>query len=358
MKLRECMSPWYELNISNDHQIQCCCYLKKPTYIWKDFQTSLDFEKVWNGEGMQKVRTTVLSNNGIETTCDNCLFLELYNTNWQSQVSNDVNIIQRKNWETAIKYFNEGKTIIDTVPIRYYFKFGLACNLQCIMCCQQTERKINKESLPSKKILELKEYLLPANEFSIMGGEPFIIPEAIQFIDAITADADFQDNKISIFTNGTMLHKYLDKLRNIKRVGITISLDSIGDYYEHIRVGSTWSAIEKNIDLYKELVEKERLTWTLHIAAIVMKSTIPKIVEFVDWCISRDAPVHFVPLSSTITTGTEEEDIYKNPELLKNIPDWENKLDIAINKVEAMNWDSTLRIIKNQLKELTNGNKG
>lgn len=353
MDLKECFSPWYELNISYDHGLKGCCYFQETPEQW-DFNKSLDFQGFWNGPRMQEIRKTVLSNKPVGTGCDRCTFIKYYKENALYNIPYDVNSLQRQNWERAIENHKNSKTVIDTVPIRFYFNFGLACNLNCVMCSQRHLREANSEQIPFEKLLELKEYLLPANEFSIIGGEPLMLLNAKRFVEAVVKDDDYSNILLSFFTNGTLLHNFIDDFKSMKRLNVTISLDSIGEYYERIRRGSKWDLIERNIDLFRSTAKQNNLNWNVHVSSVIMKSSIPRLVDFVDWCIGRDIPVHFVRLMAM--DFTQDEDVFNNPDLIKGIANWESIFDSAIEKLTKKGWINggayPLQMIKEDFKKI------
>ena len=349
MKLQECFFPWAELNISYDKQIRCCCYFKEILAKW-DYTKPLDFPAFWNGPAMQRIRSIVISGKSAGNGCKGCIYVGYHQNDVFSIIPSDLNAIQKENWEKMI--VNHNKIVVDHVPVRYYFNFGLKCNLNCIMCSQADMRKANSDYLPGERIFELKEYLIPANEFVIIGGEPFIIPGAVNFIDSIIKDKDFENTRLSIFTNGYFLDKFIDKLKNIKRVACAISIDSIGETYEHIRRGSKWDIIERNIDMYREVMATTNPQWTLNIASLVMKSSLGVLDEMVEWCANRNIPVHLAALQSMSFTGNE--DVFNNKSLLNEIPDWEQRMDRAIDILTKKGWVSggayPLEMFKQQLK--------
>lgn len=349
VKLQNCNFPWSELNMSYDHQLRCCCYFKEVLRKW-DYSKPLDFLSFWNGPEMQHVRSIVISGISAGSGCRECIYFKYHQTDVFATIPDDLNKIQKENWKKMLT--NHNKTIIDNVPIRFYFNFGLKCNLNCIMCSQADIRKVDKNYLPGERIFELKEYLLPANEFVIIGGEPLIIPGAVNFIDSIIADRDFQDNRLTIFTNGYCLDKFIEKLKNIKRVSCAISIDSIKDTYEYIRRGSKWDVIERNIDMYREVMATTHPQWTLNIASLVMKSSLKRIDEMVEFCISKNIPVHLAAMQPM--SFTNDEDVFNNKSLLLEVPDWEQRIDRAIDILTKKGWVSAaaypLELFKKQLK--------
>ncbi len=348
MELKMCGQPWFEMQIEYSEKVGCCCYYK----FGKDsLNTPLDVDRYWNGNKIKEIRKTISSNNAEGTGCDGCQYIKYSSVSNFVSMPDNLNPIQSDNWSRALNNYHDKRITVDSYPVKYYMNFGLACNLKCIMCCQAESRKVDKRQLPVEPLLELKPFFIKANEIAIIGGEPLMIPDARKFIDAIIHDPDYSDVKLSIFTNGTLLHKYIEPFRNMKRIGICISLDSIGNAYEYIRQGAKWEDTENNIIEFKETGKQLGHSWDVNIAAIVMKSSIPLMDDFVEWCIAHDTPVHFVPLNEENFTG--DEDVFRNPVLLNNIPAWEDILDSAINKLEKRGWTAgganSLKLIKKEL---------
>jgi hypothetical protein len=60
---------------------------------------------------------------------------------------------------------------------------------------------------------------------------------------------------VHINTNATIWNqRYIDTLTHFKYVGLDLSIDGLNDHYDYIRYGETWSTIERNLDLYQDLV--------------------------------------------------------------------------------------------------------
>jgi sulfatase maturation enzyme AslB (radical SAM superfamily) len=349
MELERCGQPWFELQIEYNGKVGCCCYYR----FKKDrFNDPFHVDAYWNGEKFQELRGVIASNSAAGTGCEGCQYIKYVSPSDFTAIPEALNQLQLDNWKRALRNYEEKKRVVDSYPVKYYMNFGLACNLNCIMCCQADDRKTDKRQLPVEPLLELKEYFLQANEIAIIGGEPLALPNARKFIETITRDPDYSNVKLSVFTNGTLLHNYTEAFRNIRRLGICVSLDSIGDAYEHIRGGARWADTEKNIMTFKEVGDKHGLDWSVNIAAVVMKSSIPRLVEFVDWCIENNTMVHFVPMNSQ--SFTEDEDLFRHPQFLNSIPGWEQKIDTAVEKLESKGWivngANPLKMIKSELK--------
>ena len=356
MELINCAQPWFEMQIEYNERVGCCCYYRlEKTPLNLNVPFSVD--KYWNDEKMQEIRKVIASNNIAGTGCEGCQYIRYGSASSFLDIPDSLNQTQKDNWLNALNNYRDKRIIIDSLPVKYYINFGLLCNLKCIMCSQENLRRIDKRLLPAEMLTGLKEHLVVANEIAIIGGEPFSLPNARAFIDTIVSDHNYSNVKLSLFTNGTQLHHYIEKLRSMKRINLCVSLDSIGDAYEKIRRGARWNRTEQNIMSFKETAEKYNLDWTVNIAAVVMKSSIPRLVDFVDWCIKRDFPVHFVPIQPQALQPqgfSFREEIFKYPELLKDIPNWEGLFNEAIEKLTEKSWIQgavkPLSLMKNEIK--------
>ena len=345
-----CTQPWFEMQIEYNERVGCCCYYKHER---DHLELPVSVEKYWNSEILQDIRTIIASNNTKDTGCEGCQLLKHTPLTDFTKVPDCLNQAQKTNWERALYNYDRRVTVVDSYPVKYYLNFGLLCNLRCIMCSQENSRKDDCRLLPVEPLLALKRYFTVADEIMVIGGEPFVLPNARRFIDAIISDPDYADIKLSIVTNGTLLHNYLDQLKSIRRVNIWVSLDSIDSAYEHIRQGARWGDTERNILAFREIGAKHNLDWTINIGSVVMKSSIAKLDEFVDWCIDNDLPVHFVPIQP-YEGVTSQEDIFCDPGLLNDLPAWEDIFDCAIERLTQKNWIAAaarpLSLMKNEIK--------
>ncbi len=349
MELKGCGQPWFEMQIEYNEKVGCCCYYK----FEKDNLTMpLDIDRYWNGDYMKQLRGTIASNNADGTGCEGCQYIKYGTVSGFTTIPEGLTKIQSDNWDSALTNYHKKEMVIDSYPVKYYMNFGLACNLNCVMCSQEDMRHTDRRQLPVEPLRKLKDYLVIANEIAIIGGEPLMIPNSRKFIETVINDPDYSNVKLSIYTNGTLLHNYIEPFKNMKRLGICISLDSVGEAYEYIRKGARWQNTERNILNFKETGEKYGLDWNVSIAAVIMKSSIPRMVDFVDWCIENETPVHFVPIQKQGFTQNEE--VFNYPELLNDIPDWEDIFDTAIEKLKNKGWiagaANPLTIMKDEIK--------
>jgi hypothetical protein len=339
MNVGACDQPWFELQLEYNGHARCCCYYHDVEDRWD--ATGFDVARLWNSSFMQRKREIVASGVAEGTGCDGCQYLKYSTGSRFTTIAGDLNAVQRANWERALADFEAKRTVVESWPVKYYMNFGLACNIDCIHCCQTTDRGRDTRQLPVERLLAMKEYLVGAHEFAVIGGEPLAVKSARTFIDGILADPDYGDVLLSLYTNGTLLHQYVERLQAMRKVAVCLSLDSSGAAFEYIRKGGRWDVVERNILAFKEAGLAHGLAWRVNVAAVIMKTSLAHLLPFVDWCIRHDFPVHFVPLLSQTAGGvlnTDAEDIFQFPELLDELPGWEGIFDEAIARLTQKGW--------------------
>lgn len=335
MELRDCSQPWFEMQISYDGNVGWCCYYMGKQYRW-DCASPIDLPSVWNGEEIITARELIDSNRASGSGCDGCQWLRYSDTPQFLSVPDGTPEKIRKNWLRAIENYENRQSRIDSFPVKYYFNFGVSCNIRCIMCSQEHIRAGGEAHLPVEPLLALKPYLSMADQLHVIGGEPLMIPGARAFLDGILADPEFAGTMLAIYTNGTLLHQYMDRFSGMNRMNICVSLDSIGATYEHIRRGAKWSHVERNILAFIEQGKRLGLDWQATIACVLMKSSISTLDTFVEWCIAHDAPCHFAPISGK--HAAPDEDVFGNPALLDEIPEWRDIFDRAADALTRRSW--------------------
>jgi cyclic pyranopterin phosphate synthase len=125
------------------------------------------------------------------------------------------------------------------------------CNYRCIYC--KPEKHFN--FIPHQEILRYEEIIeiikeavnLGITKVRITGGEPLVRKGIIDFIKKLRKIKGLED--ISLTTNGYLLTKYAEKLKNAGLNRVNISLDSLQkDKYSQITRGGDLERVLKGID--------------------------------------------------------------------------------------------------------------
>lgn len=337
--MNSCSAPWYELNLSApDSNVSACCYYGGQRDYWHD--QPVDLYSYWNGPGIREIRRIQTARVATPNGCTSCFYFKqtLSGKGWVgdnyydfAQVPEGLSSSQRSNWLQAKADFDAGTEIATCTPLKLYANFGYTCNISCRMCHQVPRRGELKRQILADTILSWHEALERCLEFYVIGGEPFAIPEAVKFIRKFAPDERYDAVRLVVLNNGTVLHKHWDTLRQKRKLWIGVSLDSVGEGYNRIRLGGDWAEVERNILTALEIKSKTHPDWTISTNANIQKAGIPFLPDFARWHVKHGIHTFFFDFISA--PGVEDtfhtDNILHNPQLLDGIPGWQDHFDEA-----------------------------
>ena len=332
--MTDCSAPWYELNLSApDGNVSACCYYAGARDEWLD--GPVDIERYWNSPGIREVRLVQGGHKPAPNGCSSCFFFQqtLPGQTYYDfvQQPNDLSEAQIANWQLAKSEYEAKTEVVSCRPLRLYANFGYACNLSCTMCHQVPRRGELKRQILADSILSWHEALERCLEVCVIGGEPFTLPEAVKFIRKFSPDQRYETVRLWIGTNGTVLHKHWRTLEKKRLLTLAVSIDSIGQGYEAIRVGGTWADVERNLLTALELQARSHPNWIISTTANMQKAGIPYLPELAAWHVKHGVPTFFYDFISA--SGVEDtyhtDNLLQNPQLLDSIPRWRDFIDEA-----------------------------
>jgi len=335
--MNRCAAPWYELNISApDNCVSACCFYAGQKDLWHD--EPRDIREYWQSSAMRTIRQI----NGLKELpgpngCSTCFYFQNRKEGHEyfkfDVAFPDLSAAQRDNLNRARQDFEQGIERVTCTPLRIYANFGFACNLSCTMCHQVPRRGQNSRQVRAETILSWRDALKAALDVTVIGGEPFVLPEAVAFIRAFVEEPEYDSVRLTICTNGTVHHKHLQTLRKKRKLSLAVSLDSIGAAYEQIRVDGKWNVVEKNILDFVEIQRTDRPDWSLQTNALVLKRGIPLLPQFAEWHARHGIVTSFYDFINS--RGTEDafysENALHNPQVLDDLPDWEHYFNEAVS---------------------------
>jgi len=186
----------------------------------------------------------------------------------------------RKHFE----YSDNGTT--DTMPIDLHINLGNFCNLACKMCNPRASSTIASQQVKwgiesSRQYLgtdwtrnpevwnNFKQQLLAIpdlNNIHFMGGETLLTARFEDLVDTMIKHQRF-DLCFSFVTNGTVFKPDLvNKLKQFKRVGIEISIETVTEHNAYQRQGTNTVEVLKNIQSYRDLCNNSNVTVILRSA--------------------------------------------------------------------------------------------
>lgn len=260
-----CTLPFLQFSTDVSGYYQPCCIANKTEMNMIDVPP-LDF---FNSNHMKQLRYDMVHGNESDhykKACYKCITNEektgfskrLMNRYVEGDVdTNDIESIRGdKDHEIQPKK-------IDSFKIKI---FGNLCNLKCVMCGPFASSSIAAELKKhgeydgptrihpygqidkDRFFKDMKELLPITNSIEIVGGEPFMYPETVDFVKWIV-DNDLAKNlTIQFITNGMFdnfkLYSYFPEF---KLVRILVSIDNVYEKEEYIRYGTIWNQKVENV---------------------------------------------------------------------------------------------------------------
>lgn len=197
--------------------------------------------------------------------------------------------------------------IIDNYQrVHNYLRISLtdSCNLRCFYCMPEEEY----EFTPTDKLMQVNEIEALAkifvaqgvNKIRLTGGEPLVRKDAAAIILALSK----LPVQLTMTTNGTRVHDFVDILEEAKIRSLNISLDTLqADKFLMVTRRKQFETVMKNIQL---LIDRN---FHVKVNVVVMKGLNDnEINDFIEW--TKETPVHvrfieFMPFSGNRWTSNK-----------------------------------------------------
>ena len=208
--------------------------------------------------------------------------------------------------------------IIDNYKrVHNYLRISLTdnCNLRCFYCMPEEDY----EFTPHAQLMQVNEIEALAkifvaegvNKIRLTGGEPLVRKDAAQIIRSLSK----LPVTLTMTTNGTRLHEFIDVLEEANIHSLNISLDTLQpEKFQLVTRRDQFKRVYDNIQL---LIRKN---FHVKVNMVAMKGfNENEIVDFVEW--TRNEPVHvrfieFMPFSGNRWTSNK---VFTWKEMLKLI---------------------------------------
>jgi hypothetical protein len=193
--------------------------------------------------------------------------------------------------------------------------FNNLCNFKCRMCNSVFSTKwatdeiflkengfpVNSRSLGENitdydiitQLRKIAPRLKTLRRVELVGGEPFINPSFVPFMDLLDELGVKENCEIMITTNGSKIDEsILKKIEGFKYVNLNISLDSTGDLFEYMRSASesSWSDIIQRVQVAIDFCALRnadaKATWKINLNGSFQIYNMLNLYEFVSWMIS------------------------------------------------------------------------
>ena len=285
-----CPAPWHGGFFMFDRQSVCCRHDEVPGRSPLKFLSS---------NHVQDVKQRLINGN-LDSFCQQCQDGEKTSTGNLRQI---YMMVAEHN---GIKLNRDpaAKSVAEYAELR----LGNLCNFKCRMCGPLASNSIAAEI---EQHPELEEYyrLSDANRLNsgpeflsdvlamiptlkkvqFTGGEPTLVPEVIDILDAMVERGYSHDIVINITTNTSVINpRIIQRLPHFKTAQISMSLDAVGSVAEYIRYGTKWDRIVENVDTYIDLAQKHS-NIGLHVGTAITAYSIMEIDQLIEFISTKPA---------------------------------------------------------------------
>ena len=315
----------------------------------------------WDNEKFQELRKTQLNGQWLKG-CDNCRVKE----------EKDV-VSKRQHWMT-LDLFDDVWEKVDwqkTTGNKIYhldIAFNNICNFKCMMCSSAysnawigDEEKLKqrgfngssgtdvrtsstwnrqKWTLSSQQLKEVIDNAPDLRRVEILGGEPFLVPEFLEFLKLLREKGLDKNIELMITTNGSVVTPdKLELLEGFKYVNINLSLDGTGEYFSYLRSAGwiDWQGIVEKAEMIKEWCDKPRPgQYKLNINGTFQLINILNVREFIEFIVKFYGWDKIEPTTASKNRHSFEHRILVGPKMLK--ADWatDTLVDQAIDQIDSL----------------------
>lgn len=243
-----CAAPWRGLHINPRGDVKTCC-AGNPNMLGNLNNQSI--EQILNSELLRDIRSSIAQGKPHEY-CSNCVKAERFGADSERQWHNNVN--------PGFDYATAGNQY--HYPVIVDVRWNTTCNLSCNYCGEACSSKwASIKNIPFRSGTRpyydsvcdfIEQHYKHIHEVALVGGEPLLLPENERLLDVIPQDAI-----VTLITNLSVdleNNKIFKKLRNRNKVGWSMSFDNIGERLEYVRFGASWSQIQNNLAVIKDLM--------------------------------------------------------------------------------------------------------
>ena len=282
-----CAAPWRGLHINPRGDVKTCC-AGDPNMLGN--LNSQSIEQILHSDVMQQIRQSIQRGEPHEY-CYNCVQAERYGRSerdWHNSVSPEFDPTTADNTEHR-------PTLIDV-------RWNTTCNLSCNYCAEACSSKwaaLKHMSVASgarpyyEAVCDyLEQHYDHIREVALVGGEPLLLPENDRLLDVIPTDC-----VVTLITNASVEldnNRIFKKLALRNKVGWSMSFDNVGDRFEYVRHGGSWSLLLKNLDAIQQLMRNQGHWGGIHAVYNVYNTT--RLVEFTQFARQRGLTIHWQSL--------------------------------------------------------------
>ena len=292
-----CLHPFTGLATREDGAILACCRSQPIGWIQKN-----SLEDIWNNETIRRMRQQVL-NNERPKECVACFNLEDQGVESlrQRHIKNTIPESRVNLYPDALSKLEDNFYMPFEIPTME-IKLNNLCNLKCKMCHPMDSTSWNDWELVEGFYKDEKNFMVGAiNDLNLKkkpyldkfddnpnwwdsfekiipyfrraefaGGEPLMDPQHYRILDMLAPyghqiEIKYATNMSVLgIKNGRSIWDYWPKF---KSVAVNVSIDGIGESYEHIRGNADWAKLVENIKSIQTIPNISRIVGAVCVQA-------------------------------------------------------------------------------------------
>lgn len=279
-----CTAPFINLRIENfaggNPSFKPCC-------LYEPSEQTTTLDQYLNGAEIQTLRNNMITTDVPSRNCFKCTVPE------NMGLGSIRHSFLKRPWY-------KDTTEINSLEIF----FGNTCNLGCMMCSSNyssyaSEERYQSGILPSRLpsidntqlALDTIEKLPNLKSITLIGGEFFLMKRNGEILDKIIE----KNIQCSVTTNASVITKpLLEKLQQIQKLQIGISVDGTKDVYNFMRYPANWDTLNYNIDLMRESIPQAEYC----VLAVAQPLNIQNFHEIFEWANKKIIPTQYQVLVS------------------------------------------------------------
>jgi len=304
-----CVLPWVSISVDGPGRSRLCC---NNSGHWHDHSQptmpAITEPLAALNTDLHKAVRRSMSAGERHQSCGKC---------WQIEDTGGTSF--RQIWNSVFADRELGPVTADgtllSADIHYLdITFGNKCNLVCRMCNwanshlwtadnlklgraepQDNSRMVRQLWFEDPRAMQTILATLPTvTHINFLGGEPLIITQHEQILEACVVQGHSQHIHISYNTNLTRLsHRLLELWQQFAHVTVNVSLEAVGRANDYIRQNSHWSEIMRNLRQVERLAKhSHQIRLDIHTTFGIYNCL--SVAELITWCRSRLLQLPFV----------------------------------------------------------------
>lgn len=251
---------WLSVDLQRQQQFSCCS--ATPADIDLDWLAK-NPGRLFNTPLLQQERQDMLQGKPVDSCWDTCYRAEQQGLKSRRQLENGL-IRSHTDIDASTEWIN--------------VVIGTTCNLTCIYCCKQYSSSWTRDIQESGAYFNTDRFRLFENDklrkhydirndadfaflfseltklsshtVNISGGEPFLYNDLENLVERLPAQLIKINTGLGVDSN--RFRQQLEKLKSLSNLQILVSGESLGDLYELVRYGNTFSRFEANLKILDE----------------------------------------------------------------------------------------------------------